>query len=98
MRRRRIRVARRQWSIPTELDIVQTTERFLRHGLSLIAFTMLALGATAPTSAAIRPITGDWDGDGSTNVAFWNDSIRRALFDVNEDGRIDGVSPDLGNP
>lgn len=77
---------------------MQTTERFLRHGLSLIAFTMLALGATAPTSAAIRPITGDWDGDGSTNVAFWNDSIRRALFDVNEDGRIDGVSPDLGNP
>jgi hypothetical protein len=38
-----------------------------------------------------------WDGDSSTDVSMWNYASPRVLFDANKDGRVDGISPELGS-
>jgi hypothetical protein len=56
----------------------------LQKRLAVCLLAVLCLAGIAPSGAAICPLTGDWDGDSSTNVALWNDATRRALFDANE--------------
>src|SRR5688500_7564298 len=64
--------------------------------LAVCLLAVLCLAGIAPSRAAIRPVTGDWHGDLSANLALWNDATPRALLDANEDGRVAGLSPERG--
>ena len=46
------------------------------------------------------PITGDWDGDGMTEIGVFRKSIQQFILDYNNDGTVDqrityGLSTDI---
>src|SRR5262245_39317856 len=46
---------------------------------------------------ATQPIVADVDGDGDTDAGIWDDAQARALLDSTHDGKLDGITPALGN-